>query len=140
MLDLVRELSRDTGTAVLFFRYNLGVLRNMCDRVGVLYAGPLVETGATAYLFHKPGHPYTAGLLGCIPRGGLHKSADRLETISGTPPVFGTHYNGCVFAARCALADDNYRTQLPQMEPISGAHVAKCFQSDKASSMPRSIE
>ncbi|MFM9999156.1 MAG: oligopeptide/dipeptide ABC transporter ATP-binding protein [Burkholderiaceae bacterium] len=68
----------------------------MCDRVGVLYAGPLVEQGATADLFHKPNHPYTAGLLGCIPRGGLHKSADRLETISGTPPVFGTHYSGCV--------------------------------------------
>jgi peptide/nickel transport system ATP-binding protein len=140
VLDLVRELRRDTGTAVLFISHNLGVIRNMCDRVGVLYAGALVEQGATADLFNNPSHPYTVGLLRCIPRGGLHKSTDRLDTIPGTPPALGTHFDGCVFAARCALADDNCRTQLPQMVTISGAHVARCFHSDKASSMPRSVE
>ena len=140
VLDLVRELRRDTGTAVLFISHNLGVIRNMCDRVGVLYAGALVEQGATAEIFKNPCHPYTVGLLRCIPRGGLHKSTDRLDTIPGTPPALGTHFDGCVFADRCALADDNCRTQLPQMVTISGAHVARCFHSDKASSMPRSIE
>ena len=140
VLDLVRELRRDTGTAVLFISHNLGVIRNMCDRVGVLYAGALVEQGATAEIFKNPSHPYTVGLLRCIPRGGLHKSTDRLDTIPGTPPALGTHFDGCVFADRCALADDNCRTQLPQMVTISGAHVARCFHSDKASSMPRSIE
>jgi len=140
VLDLVRELRRDTGTAVLFISHNLGVIRNMCDRVGVLYAGALVEQGATADLFNNPSHPYTVGLLRCIPRGGLHKSVDRLDTIPGTPPALGTHFDGCVFADRCALADDNCRTHLPQMVTISGAHVARCFHSDKASSMPRSIE
>jgi|APGre2960657468_1045069.scaffolds.fasta_scaffold04004_2 peptide/nickel transport system ATP-binding protein len=140
VLDLVRELRRDTGTAVLFISHNLGVIRNMCDRVGVLYAGALVEQGATADLFNNPSHPYTVGLLRCIPRGGLHKSTDRLDTIPGTPPALGTHFDGCVFAARCALADDKCRTELPQMVTISGAHVARCFHSDKASSMPRSVE
>ena len=140
VLDLVRELRRDTGTAVLFISHNLGVIRNMCDRVGVLYAGALVEQGATAEIFKNPSHPYTVGLLRCIPRGGLHKSTDRLDTIPGTPHALGTHFDGCVFADRCALADDNCRTQLPQMVTISGAHVARCFHSDKASSMPRSIE
>ena len=140
VLDLVRELRRDTGTAVLFISHNLGVIRHMCDRVGVLYAGALVEQGATADLFNNPSHPYTVGLLRCIPRGGLHKSTDRLDTIPGTPPALGTHFDGCVFADRCALADDNCRTRLPQMVTISGAHVARCFHSDKASSMPRSIE
>jgi len=140
VLDLVRELRRDTGTAVLFISHNLGVIRNMCDRVGVLYAGALVEQGATADLFNNPSHPYTVGLLRCIPRGGLHKSVDRLDTIPGTPPALGTHFDGCVFADRCALADDNCRTHPPQMVTISGAHVARCFHSDKASSMPRSIE
>ena len=140
VLDLVRELRRDTGTAVLFISHNLGVIRNMCDRVGVLYAGALVEQGATAEIFKNPSHPYTVGLLRCIPRGGLHKSTDRLDTIPGTPPALGTHFDGCVFADRCALADDNCRTQLPQMVTISGAHVARCFHSDKASAMPRSIE
>ena len=140
VLDLVRELRRDTGTAVLFISHNLGVIRNMCDRVGVLYAGALVEQGATSELFANPSHPYTVGLLRCIPRGGLHKSTDRLDTIPGTPPALGTNFDGCVFAARCSLADDKCRTTLPEMVTINGSHVARCFHSDKAGSMPRSIE
>jgi peptide/nickel transport system ATP-binding protein len=140
VLDLVRELRRDTGTAVLFISHNLGVIRNMCDRVGVLYAGALVEQGATSVLFSNPSHPYTVGLLRCIPRGGLHKNTDRLDTIPGTPPALGTNFDGCVFAARCSLADDKCRTQLPEMVTINGSHVARCFHSDKAGSMPRSIE
>ena len=140
VLDLVRELRRDTGTAVLFISHNLGVIRNMCDRVGVLYAGALVEQGATSELFSNPSHPYTVGLLRCIPRGGLHKSTDRLDTIPGTPPALGTNFDGCVFAARCSLADDKCRTALPEMVTINGSHVARCFHSDKAGSMPRSIE
>jgi len=140
VLDLVRELRRDTGTAVLFISHNLGVIRNMCDRVGVLYAGALVEQGATTEIFKNPSHPYTVGLLRCIPRGGLHKSTDRLDTIPGTPPALGTKYEGCVFASRCSLADDKCQTELPQMVQINGEHVARCFHSDKASSMPRSIE
>ena len=140
VLDLVRELRRDTGTAVLFISHNLGVIRNMCDRVGVLYAGALVEQGATSELFSSPSHPYTVGLLRCIPRGGLHKNTDRLDTIPGTPPALGTNFDGCVFAARCSLADDKCRTQLPEMVTINGSHVARCFHSDKAGSMPRSIE
>ncbi|MFZ9891331.1 MAG: ABC transporter ATP-binding protein [Ilumatobacteraceae bacterium] len=140
VLDLVRELRRDTGTAVLFISHNLGVIRNMCDRVGVLYAGALVEQGATSELFSNPSHPYTVGLLRCIPRGGLHKSTDRLDTIPGTPPALGTNFDGCVFAARCSLADDKCRTTLPEMVTINGSHIARCFHSDKAGSMPRSIE
>jgi peptide/nickel transport system ATP-binding protein len=140
VLDLVRELRRDTGTAVLFISHNLGVIRNMCDRVGVLYAGALVEQGATSELFSNPSHPYTVGLLRCIPRGGLHKSTDRLDTIPGTPPALGTNFDGCVFAARCSLADDKCRTTLPEMVTINGSHVARCFHSDKAGSIPRSIE
>jgi peptide/nickel transport system ATP-binding protein len=140
VLDLVRELRRDTGTAVLFISHNLGVIRNMCDRVGVLYAGALVEQGATSDLFANPSHPYTVGLLRCIPRGGLHKSTDRLDTIPGTPPALGTNFSGCVFAARCSLVEDKCRTQVPEMVTINGSHVARCFHSDKAGSMPRSIE
>ena len=139
VLDLVRELRRYTGTAVLFISHNLGVIRNMCDRVGVLYAGALVEQGATSELFSNPSHPYTVGLLRCIPRGGLHKSTDRLDTIPGTPPALCTNFDGCVFAARCSLADDKCRTQLPEMVTINGSHVARCFHSDKAGSMARSI-
>lgn len=140
VLDLVRELRRDTGTSVLFISHNLGVIRHMCDRVGVLYAGALVEEGATAELFDNPSHPYTVGLLRCIPRGGLHKSTDRLDTIPGTPPALGTNFSGCVFADRCALVDDKCRSQQPQMVTIAGSHVARCFHSDGAKNLPRSVE
>lgn len=140
VLDLVRELRRQTGTAVLFISHNLGVIRHMCDRVGVLYAGALVEQGETATLLSEPSHPYTVGLLRCIPRGGLHKSTDRLDTIPGTPPPLGAHFDGCVFAPRCALADDRCRTEPPQMISINSAHIARCFHYDKAGSLPRSGE
>ncbi len=140
VLDLVSELRRETGTSVLFISHNLGVIRNMCDRVGVLYAGALVEEGPTSELFSNPSHPYTVGLLRCIPRGGLHKSTDRLDTIPGTPPPLGTEFEGCVFAGRCGLADDNCHSQLPQMVMIKDSHVARCFYSEKASSLPRAVE
>lgn len=140
VLDLVRELRRQTGTAVLFISHNLGVIRHMCDRVGVLYAGALVEQGETATLLSEPSHPYTVGLLRCIPRGGLHKSTDRLDTIHGTPPPLGAHFDGCVFAPRCALADDRCRTEPPQMTSINSAHIARCFHYDTAGSLPRSGE
>ena len=140
VLDLVRELRRESGTAVLFISHNLGVIRHMCDRVGVLYAGALVEQGATEDIFSNPSHPYTVGLLRCIPRGGLHKNTDRLDTIPGTPPALGTHFDGCVFADRCALVDDKCRTTKPHMISVGQSHVARCFHTDKAGSMPRAID
>ena len=140
VLDLVRELRRETGTAVLFISHNLGVIRHMCDRVGVLYAGALVEQGTTAEILSNPQHPYTVGLLRCIPRGGLHKNTDRLETIPGSPPSLGLHFDGCVFATRCTLADDRCRTEKPEMVAVGPSHVARCFHHDKAPSMPRNIE
>ena len=140
VLDLVRKLRKESGTAVLFISHNLGVIRHMCDRVGVLYAGALVEQGATEDIFSKPSHPYTVGLLRCIPRGGLHKNTDRLDTIPGTPPALGTHFTGCVFADRCALVEDKCRTTQPEMVTVGGAHVARCFHTDKAGSMPRAID
>ena len=140
VLDLVRELRRETGTAVLFISHNLGVIRHMCDRVGVLYAGALVEQGTTAEILSNPQHPYTVGLLRCIPRGGLHKNTDRLETIPGSPPSLGLHFDGCVFATRCTLADDRCRTEKPEMVTVGPSHVARCFHHDKAPSMARNIE
>jgi peptide/nickel transport system ATP-binding protein len=112
----------------------------MCDRVGVLYAGALVEQGATEEIFSQPSHPYTVGLLRCIPRGGLHKNTDRLDTIPGTPPALGTHFSGCVFADRCALVEDKCRTTQPEMVAVGQSHVARCFHTDKAGSMPRAID
>ena len=140
VLELVRNLRRETGTAVLFISHNLGVIRHMCDRVGVLYAGSLVEQGTTEEIFNNPSHPYTVGLLRCIPRGGLHKNTDRLDTILGTPPALGAKFDGCVFVDRCALVEDRCRTTMPESVQIGTQHIARCFNHDKAQSMPRAID
>ena len=140
VLDLVRALRAETGTAVLFISHNLGVIRTMCDRVGVLYAGALVEEGRTEDVLHKPNHPYTVGLLRCIPRGGLHKRTDRLDTIPGTPPPLGATLPGCVFVDRCAIAEDGCRTSQPHFVDLSPDHRARCFLHQRAASMPRAVD
>ena len=140
VLDLVRELRRDTGTAVLFISHNLGVIRHMCDRVGVLYAGSIVEQGKTADLFSNPSHPYTVGLLRCIPRGGLHKNTDRLDTIPGTPPALGAQLSGCVFADRCAHVEEACRTAKPDLVSVGESHTVRCIFHSKSASLPRAID
>ena len=89
VLDLVAALGKEFGTSVLFISHNLGVIRRMCERVGVLYAGRLVEEGEAETVFTEPRHPYTVGLLRCIPRGGLRKDRERLDTIPGFLPQLG---------------------------------------------------
>jgi peptide/nickel transport system ATP-binding protein len=140
VLELVRQLRRETGTAVLFISHNLGVIRHMCDRVGVLYAGSLVEEGSTEEIFNNPSHPYTVGLLRCIPRGGLHKNTDRLDTILGTPPALGAKFDGCVYVDRCALVEDRCRTAKPEAVSIGISHTARCINHAQAQSMPRAVD
>ncbi len=116
VLDLVANLQAEIQTAVLFISHNLGVISKMCDRVGVLYAGRLVEEGPVETVLQDPRHPYTVGLLRCIPRGGVRKDRGRLDTIPGFLPSLGASIAGCVFADRCALADDRCRTEEPALE------------------------
>ena len=111
VLDLVRTLRAEYGTSVLFISHNLAAIRSMCDRVGVLYAGKLVEEGPAGEVFDEPRHPYTVGLLRCLPRHGSRKAAQRLETIPGFLPLLGAELPTCVFVDRCALADDRCRTR-----------------------------
>ena len=106
VLDLVSQLQSELDTAVLFISHNLGVISKMCSRVGVLYAGRLVEEGPVETVLQDPRHPYTVGLLRCIPRGGVRKDHGRLDTIPGFLPALGADLIGCVFADRCALADE----------------------------------
>ncbi|MGN6806547.1 MAG: ABC transporter ATP-binding protein, partial [Trinickia sp.] len=86
VLDLVAQLRDELGTAVLFISHNLAVVGRMCSRVGVLYAGRLVEEGASADVFRAPHHPYTVGLLRCLPQRARSKDTERLDTIAGSPP------------------------------------------------------
>ena len=111
VLDLVAALRQEFDTSVLFISHNLAVIAKMCDRVGVLYAGELVEEGPARTVFENPRHPYTVGLLRCIPRLGQRKDADRLDTIPGFLPTPGHAMTGCIFAPRCALAADRCREE-----------------------------
>jgi peptide/nickel transport system ATP-binding protein len=137
VLDLVANLQAEIETAVLFISHNLGVISKMCDHVGVLYAGRLVEEGPVETVLQDPRHPYTVGLLRCIPRGGVRKDRGRLDTIPGFLPSLGATIPGCVYADRCALADDRCATEEPELEPVAADHTARCFHHDKAQDLPR---
>ncbi|HYT13430.1 MAG TPA: ABC transporter ATP-binding protein [Candidatus Nitrosopolaris sp.] len=137
VLDLIRNLRKTFGTSVLFISHNLGVIARMCDRVGVLYAGRMVEEGPAWELLTNPRHPYTVGLLRCIPRWGLSKELGALDTIPGFPPPIGARIPGCVFAGRCGLVQDICRTQEPGLDPVGEGHSSRCHFSDIAQTLPR---
>ena len=137
VLDLVSGLREQFNTAVLFISHNLAVIAKMCDRVGVMYAGEIVEQGAAQEVFDDPRHPYTVGLLRCVPRRGHRKDHDRLDSIPGFLPSPGEVPTGCVFATRCALADDRCRSETPAMEDVGGARASRCFKHEEAPALPR---
>lgn len=147
ILELVSALREEFHTAVLFISHNLAVIAKMCDRVGVMYAGELVEQGQAQEVFDQPRHPYTVGLLRCIPRRGQRKDHGRLDTIPGFLPAPGTVSAGCIFEPRCALADQRCKDEAPPMYPVgadgTGAdaaasdRTARCHYHAKAPSLPR---
>jgi peptide/nickel transport system ATP-binding protein len=137
VLDLVASLRAEFHTSVLFISHNLAVIAKMCDRVGVLYAGELVEEGPARAVFENPRHPYTVGLLRCIPRRGQRKDADRLDTIPGFLPTPGAHVTGCIFAPRCGLAQDRCREEHPPFFAVSEVRTSRCFFHEQAPELPR---
>jgi peptide/nickel transport system ATP-binding protein len=137
VLDLVAALRQEFDTSVLFISHNLAVIAKMCDRVGVLYAGELVEEGPARQVFDDPRHPYTVGLLRCIPRRGQRKDRDRLDTIPGFLPTPGHSLTGCVFAPRCGLARDRCRAEAPPFFDVGDLQRARCFYYEQAPELPR---
>jgi peptide/nickel transport system ATP-binding protein len=136
VLDLICDLRREFSTSILFISHNLAVVAKMCDRVGVLYAGMLVEERPTQALFHDPRHPYTVALLRCLPRAGERKDRNRLDTIPGALPLPGAVIIGCPFADRCALADDRCRRELPALMDLGG-RFSRCHYHERAAELPR---
>jgi peptide/nickel transport system ATP-binding protein len=137
VLDLVAALREEFGSSVLFISHNLDVILRMCDRVGVLYAGRVVEQGAAEEVFHNPRHPYTVGLIRCIPRAGARKDQGKLDTIPGFLPGLGAELQGCVYTDRCALAQDICRREEPDLFDLGGGHRSRCHFHEKAQSLPR---
>lgn len=135
VLELIAGLRREFDTSILFISHNLAVVSSLCDRVGVLYAGRLIEEGTTATVFAAPRHPYTIGLLRCIPRPGLTKRAGRLYTIPGGLPSIPAHIEGCVFADRCRLVEEICRTSEPPLYQPSRGHLARCHFHERAADL-----
>ncbi|HKY95530.1 MAG TPA: ABC transporter ATP-binding protein, partial [Kiloniellales bacterium] len=131
ILDLVEGLRREYRTAILFISHNLGIVARLCERIGVLYAGHLVEEAPAARLFADPRHPYTAALLRCYPRAGLRKDSARFEPIAGALPTLGAELHGCPFAPRCPLVRAVCESELPPLFPSEGGRTARCFFADE---------
>jgi len=137
VLDLVAALRTDFATSVLFISHNLAVIAKMCDRVGVLYAGELLEEGPAQEIFDQPRHPYTVGLLRCIPRRGQRKDHGRLDTIPGFLPTPGHTLPGCVFAPRCPIAEQRCHEAPPPAFPVSPVRSSRCYLFAATSDLPR---
>ncbi len=131
VLDLLDELQSETGMTILLITHNLGVVARMCDRVGVMYAGEIVERGSLADVFDRPVHPYTKGLLGSIP--DLESAGGRLQPIRGTVPSLLDHEmpDRCTFADRCPKAMEAC-LEKPPTYPARGseAHETLCYLAD----------
>ncbi len=125
-LTLLKEIQERTGLAMLFITHDFGIVARMCDRVAVMYAGRIVESGPVRAIFRAPGHPYTAALMASVPR--MDASIERLPSIEGQPPTLHRLPDGCRFAPRCGYADDRCRREYPPAFPVGPAHDASCWR------------
>jgi oligopeptide/dipeptide ABC transporter ATP-binding protein len=123
-LDLLKDLQRETGVALIFVTHNLGIIAKMCDRVAVMYAGKIVEMAPVRELFDDPKHPYTRALLGSMPKLG---SKEPLYSIPGQPPNLANLPAGCAFHPRCPDAIDRCATEAPDDFACSDGSVARCW-------------
>jgi len=137
ILDLLRDLNKDLDMSVLFITHDLGVVRELCDRVAIMYAGSIVETGPVAPMFTHPNHPYTKGLVRSIPRIGDIEadSSDQLPLIEGTMPNLTEEFEGCKYADRCPAATEECLESHPPLEATTDRerHVACYHYEDTAS-------
>ena len=123
-LNLLKDLQRATGVALIFVTHNLGIVAKMCDRVGVMYAGKIVEMQSVRGLFYRPRHPYTKALLDSIPKLGVKEP---LYGIPGQPPDLAALPAGCSFHPRCRQAMDRCRIEEPWQHNLNGAGNVRCW-------------
>ena len=127
ILELMRMLREDTGTAIILITHDMGVIAEVADDVAVMYAGCIVERASVEALFAEPQHPYTIGLLGSIPQ--LHLQQDRLAAIEGQVPTAMSQVRGCRFHPRCPFAIDRCREAPPPLVDIAANHAAACWRA-----------
>jgi len=126
ILELIKKMQRELGMAVIFITHDLGVISGLCDRVQVMYAGRVVETGDTRTIFYQPKHPYTRALQRSIP--SLQPKGSELYTIAGMPPDLSKPLPGCSFAPRCEFATDRCRGETPLLSAQNASHAQACLR------------
>ena len=131
-LALLKEIQARTRLAMLFITHDFGIVARMCDRVAVMYAGRIVETGPTRALFRAPRHPYTEALMASVPR--MEGAVTRLPSIEGQPPPLHDLPAGCRFADRCAHVDERCRREYPPTKTVGPAHEAACWRIERSPS------
>ncbi len=129
ILALLRDIRRQSDSAVLLITHDMGVVAQESDETAVMYAGQIVERAATARLFSRPRHPYTAGLIASVPR--LDRPPGRLPAIPGQPPDLRSLPGGCPFAPRCRLAQDRCQSERPPLTELEPGHFSACFFADR---------
>ena len=126
ILDLIKRLRKDLGMAIIMITHDLGVVAGIADRINVMYAGYIVETGTVDEIFHNPRHPYTLGLLKSIPRLDEPRK-EQLVPIEGLPPDLVDPPPGCAFQPRCPYALERCLTEKPSLEPVVPGHRIACW-------------
>src|SRR6185312_7817033 len=129
ILELMKDLTRRLNVALIIITHNLGVVARYANRVNVMYAGRIVESGPAAAIYHTPRHPYTIGLLRSVPRLDRPRIA-RLDSVEGQPPDLTRLDGGCAFRPRCRFAVEAGATSRPELSPVEADdHLTACFRS-----------
>ncbi|HWR61958.1 MAG TPA: ABC transporter ATP-binding protein [Clostridia bacterium] len=137
ILELMESLRKQLGTSIIMITHNLGVVANVAERVLVMYAGKIIESGKVSDLFHHPMHPYTVGLLNSFPKLN-QKRKTRLSSIDGSPPDLFSPPEGCGFAARCKYALKLCERRDPEMQDLGNEHTSACWLTHPE--MPASLK
>ncbi|MDF1500049.1 MAG: ABC transporter ATP-binding protein [Anaerolineales bacterium] len=126
VLDLIAELRRDFDTAIMYITHNLGVVARVSTRVGVMYAGEMVERGTVEQIYEAPQHPYTQGLLRCVPKLGSDKVSSMLYPIRGRVPPPNNRPTGCIYGPRCDYVQDRCRNERPKLRQLPNGLWVRC--------------
>ena len=136
VLEVMRDMAKEYGTALVMITHNLGVVARYAERVIVMYAGKIIETGTAKAVYGDPKHPYTLGLLRSVPRLD-ERNPEKLEAIEGLPPLVIDLPDECAFAPRCKYAIDKCTEKMPELEEVSPGHFSRCIRASELSEISK---
>ena len=134
ILELMKNLSKENGVALIIITHNLGVVARYADRVNIMYAGKIIERGTALDIYRRPSHPYALGLLNSVPRLDQPRKA-KLDPIEGQPPDLISMGAGCSFRDRCRFSIDRCAEEVPSLESVGDGHLSACFVADSLASL-----